>query len=202
LDAVCIGQQNRSAEELCLIQSVIGVKVTGWFKEKSCRAFLSNPLTQKFGGRINDDGTMEAVYGAAGFASAPDSKQIRAKLSERGVKSCRGQPTGNEAGNATLPAAGAAAATVLSRTCEVEGSRTDFECRQSKSDVRELRRELGRQPDPGENSTSIYAMRCPRFQETEKLDQRKGDYTQENGHQVANECTQSQRPRAFARLAG
>jgi len=178
LDAVCIGQQNRSAEELCLIQSVIGVKVTGWFKEQSCRAFLSNPLTQKFGGRINDDGTMEAVYGAAGFASAPDSKQIRAKLSERGVKLCRGQPTGSEAGNATLPAAGAAAATVLSRTCEVEGSRTDFECRQSKSDVRELRRELGVSPTPEKFDVDLRNA-LSRFQETEKLDQRKGDYTQE-----------------------
>ena len=177
LDAVCIGQQNRSAEELCLIQSVIGVKVTGWFKEQSCRAFLSNPLTQKCGGRIND-GTMEAVYVAAGFSSATDSKQIRAKLSERGVKLCRGQPTGSEAGNATLPAAGAAAATVLSRTCEVEGSRTDFECRQSKSDVRELRRELGVSPTPEKFDVDLRNA-LSRFQETEKLDQRKGDYTQE-----------------------
>ena len=175
LDAVCIDHQKRSAEELCLIQSVIGVKVTGWFKEKSCQAFLSNPLTQKFGGRINDD-TMETVYGAAGFSSAPDSKQIRAKLSERGVKICRGQPTSNEAGNATLPAAGAAAA--LSRTCEVDGARTDFECRQSKSDVRELRRELGVSPTPEKFDVDLRNA-LSRFQETEKLDQRKGDYTQE-----------------------
>jgi hypothetical protein len=175
LDAVCIGHQSRSAEELCLIQSVIGVKVTGWFKEKSCQAFLSNPLTQKFGGRINDS-SMAAVYGAAGFSDAPDTQQIRAKLSERGVKICRGQPTGNEAGNATLPAIGAAAA--LSRPCEVEGSRTDFECRQSKAAVRELRRELGVSPTP-EKFDDDLRNALARFQETEKLDQRKGDYTEE-----------------------
>ncbi|MBK8117336.1 MAG: hypothetical protein IPK44_23890 [Candidatus Accumulibacter sp.] len=175
LDAVCIGHQSRSAEELCLIQSVIGVKVTGWFKEKSCQAFLSNPLTQKFGGRINDS-SMAAVYGAAGFSDAPDTQQIRAKLSERGVKICRGQPTGNEAGNSTLPAIGAAAA--LSRPCEVEGSRTDFECRQSKAAVRELRRELGVSPTP-EKFDDDLRNALARFQETEKLDQRKGDYTEE-----------------------
>jgi hypothetical protein len=177
LDAVCIGQQNRSAEELCLIQSVIGVKVTGWFKEKSCQAFLSNPLTQKFGGRINDRHDGSGLW-RGWFRQCPrhqaDSRKIKRKRREDLSRSADWQRSRECDASGHWGCGGDG----LSRTCEVEGSRTDFECRQSKSDVRELRRELGVSPTPEKFDVDLRNA-LSRFQETEKLDQRKGDYTEE-----------------------
>ena len=119
---------------------------------------------------------MKAVKQAAGLSESADAVAIRAKLAEKGVKRC---------GNATLPPAPAVAASpagslASSRQCEVAGSRGDFECEQSKTQVRDLRIKLGLNATPEEFDDALRnALAHFQVNAKPKLAETKGNYTKE-----------------------
>lgn len=169
----CFGQQDKSQEEICLVQQLTGAPVDGDFGTTSCTAFLASPLTKRFAGLLNNE-AMKAVKQAAALSESADASAIRAKLAEKGVKRC---------GNATLPPAPAVAASpagslASSRQCEVADSRGDFECEQSKKQVRDLRIQLGLNPTPEEFDDALRKA-LAHFQVNAKLAETKGNYTKE-----------------------
>jgi hypothetical protein len=175
--AVCEGQQARSPEEICLLQAAVKVPVTGKFDAKTCKAFRSAPLTQRFTGLV-DTTAINAIEVDMKLSPGASADAIRTALANQGVQSCNGIALVKTA--AVAPSAtGACPAPDASKGCNIEGARCAFECTLSKGEVGVLRRKLSLSPTP-ERFDEPLRTALGRFQASNKLQNQRGEYTEES----------------------
>lgn len=182
----CIGSYKPSAEEICLVQARIGVKVDGDFSGGSCSAYRRNATARAFGAQITADAVRE-FRRAADLPDDAGAATLGAWLVTQGVKQCRGaQLPAREAAEREL--AQSASCAPKPATCRVAGANCGLECEMSNGQIARLRMKLNVDATtPGFDGALRSALRA--FQAERKLLDRSGNYTPETAKALLNSAT-------------
>ena len=169
----CDGYQGRPAEDICLIQQVLKQPITGTFTSATCDSFQS----KGFGALVNDQ-SIASIKEAVSLPRDAGADAVKSRLVALGVATCKGIALPKATVATTPVAAATCAAPNPAKTCPAEGARCAFECTLSKADVSVVRRKLGLTASPEKFDESMRAA-LGRFQATAKLNNQRGDYTEE-----------------------